>query len=180
MARLIKQVSSALLLILSGVSADQALAATTDIKATVMDGNCQVAIDTPTLKFDTKDVTQFATGTAAILPLAVSVNCEGMQGKTPSLTVSGESAQLSDTQLFRSASSTAKYVGFMLKKGTLNNLSDFYNAAGTVAPGDSVAITQDDGTSVQPFSVGLVRSAGDPLLTAGAVSAKITFAFIFP
>ncbi|RSK63184.1 hypothetical protein EJE24_22295 [Enterobacter huaxiensis] len=68
----------------------------------------------------------------------------------------------------------------MLKKGTLTSLNDFYHAADTVAPGDIVAIAQDQGSSVQPFSVGLVRSAGDPMLTQGSVNARITFAFIFP
>lgn len=180
MARLIKQFTAGVLLVLSGVSAGQAISATTDIKASVVDGNCQVAIETPTITFDRRDVSQFSGGTGQILPLDVSVNCEGMKGKAPSLTVTGESYQLNDTRLFRAASSSARYVGFMLKKGTLANLNDFYNAAGTVAPGDSVVITQDDGASVQPFSVGLVRSAGDPQMTAGAINAKITFAFIFP
>lgn len=180
MARLIKQFSSGILLILSGMSAGQTIAAITDIKASVVDGNCKVAIDTPTITFDRRDVTHFSGGTGEILPLGVSVNCEGMKGKAPSLTVTGESSQLTDTRLFRAASSSARYVGFMLKKGTLSNLNDFYNAAGTVAPGDSVAVTQDEGASVQPFSVGLVRSAGDPQMTAGTVNAKITFAFIFP
>ena len=68
----------------------------------------------------------------------------------------------------------------MLKKGSLSSLTDFYQAADTVAPGDIVAIAQDEGSSMQPFSVGLVRSAGDPMLTQGNVSARITFAFIFP
>ncbi|NYA42067.1 hypothetical protein HZI31_01960 [Serratia fonticola] len=68
----------------------------------------------------------------------------------------------------------------MLKKGTLTSLADFYNAADTVAPGDTVSISQDEGISAQPFSVGLVRSAGDPMLTGGAVNARITFSFIFP
>lgn len=176
MPRLINLVFAGFLLMLAG----QATAATTAIKATVVDGNCEVAIDTPTITFDRRDVTQFPGGTAAIRPLGVSVNCTNMQGQAPSLKVTGESSQLSDNRVFRAASSTAQYVGFMLKKGTLNTLSDFYGAAGTVAPGDSVLITQENGTSVQPFSVGLVRSAGDPLLTAGTVNAKITFAFIFP
>lgn len=180
MARFIDSFSSGILLMLSGITVGQAIAATTDFTATVMDGHCQVAIDTPTLRFDRHNTTEFSDGTAQILPLDVSVNCEGMKGQAPSMTVSGESSQLTDKRLFRAGNSSASYVGFMLKKGTLNNLKDFYNAAGTVAPGDTVAIAQDDGGSVQPFSVGLVRSAGDPPLTAGAVNANITFAFIFP
>lgn len=178
MARLTKPLASGILLMLCGISGGQA--ATTDMKATVVDGNCQVAVDTATITFPNRDVSQFSSGTAAIFPLGVNVNCEGMQGKAPSLTVTGESSQLSDTRLYRAASSTAQFVGFMLKKGTLNNLTDFYNATGTVAPGDTVALTQDNGSFVQPFSVGLVQGAGDPQLNAGTVSAKITFAFIFP
>jgi type 1 fimbria pilin len=178
MARLTKHLSAGFLLMLSGISAGHA--ATTDMKATIVDGNCQVAVDTPSITFDNRDVSQFSSGTAAVLPLNVNLNCEGMQGNAPSLTVSGESSQLSDNRLFRAASSTAEFVGFMLKKGVLNNLSDFYNATGTVAPGDTVALTQDDGNFMQPFSVGLVQGAGDPPLKPGAVTAKITFAFIFP
>lgn len=178
MAPLIKL--SGILLVLSGMAIGQAMAATTEIKARIVDGSCQVSFDNTNITFDTKDVTQFATGTAAVLPLAVNLDCVEMQGKAPSMSVTGESTGLSDTRLFRAGSSTAKYVGFMLKKGTLTNLADFYNAADTVAPGDTVLISQNDGSSVQPFSVGLVRSAGDPLLTGGAVNARITFSFIFP
>ncbi|WP_229905731.1 fimbrial protein [Rahnella laticis] len=169
--------TAGLALILSGAAAG---AATTEIKANIVDGSCQVSLDNASLTFDRKDTTQFATGTAQILPLGVNLNCVEMQGKAPSLSVTGESAGLTDTRLFRAASSTAKYAGFMLKKGTLTSLTDFYNAADTVAPGDTVLISQDDGNSVQPFSVGLVRSAGDPMLTQGNVNARITFAFIFP
>lgn len=163
-----------------GWSAMAASAATTDITANIVDGSCQVSLDSSSLIFDRKDISQFATGTAQILPLGVNLNCVEMQGKAPSLSVTGESAGLTDSRLFRAASSTAKYAGFMLKKGTLTSLSDFYNAADTVAPGDTVLISQQDGSSVQPFSVGLVRSAGDPMLTQGNVNARITFAFIFP
>lgn len=166
-----------LVMILSGAAAT---AATTDIKANIVDGSCQVSLDSNSITFDRHDTTQFATGTAQILPLGVNLNCVEMQGKAPSLSVTGESAGLADTRLFRTASSTAKYAGFMLKKGTLTSLTDFYNAADTVAPGDTVLISQDDGNSVQPFSVGLVRSAGDPMLTQGNVNARITFAFLFP
>ena len=177
MAPLSKTLFVGLMLMLSGAAAS---AATTEIKAKIVDGSCQVSLDKASINFDQKDVTQFATGTAQILPLSVNLNCVEMQGKSPSLSVSGESSGLTDTRVFRSASSTAKYAGFMLKKGSLSSLSDFYQAADTVAPGDIVAIAQDEGSSVQPFSVGLVRSAGDPMLTQGNVNARITFAFIFP
>lgn len=180
MAAFIKQMTSGVLLVIAGMSASHALAATTDIKANIIDGNCQVSLDSASITFDRKDVTQFTTGTAAVLPLGVNLNCVGMQGQAPSLIVTGESSGLSDSRLFRSASSTAQYVGFMLKKGTFTSLADFYNAADTVAPGDRVAISQVDGDSVQPFSVGLVHGAGDPMLTAGGVNARITFSFVFP
>jgi type 1 fimbria pilin len=179
-APLIKHMTSGMLLVLSGMTASQVIAASTDIKANIIDGSCQVSIDSASITFERKDVTQFTAGTAAVLPLGVKLNCVGMQGQAPSLSVTGESSGLSDTRLFRSASSSAQYVGFMLKKGTLTSLVDFYNAVDTVAPGDTVLINPVDGDSVEPFSVGLVRSAGDPMLTAGAVNAKITFAFIFP
>lgn len=178
MAALIKL--SGMLLVLSGLSFGQAFAATTDIKARIVDGSCQVSFDNASITFDKKNTTQFATGTAEVLPLAVNLDCVEMQGKAPSMKVTGESVGLSDTRLFRAGSSTASYVGFMLKKGTLTSLADFYNAADTVAPGDTVSISQDEGISAQPFSVGLVRSAGDPMLTGGAVNARITFSFIFP
>ncbi|MGR7089461.1 fimbrial protein [Klebsiella aerogenes] len=177
MAPFIKPLFAGMTLMLSGAAAS---AATTEIKANIVDGSCQVSLDNASITFDQKDVTQFATGTAQILPLGVNLNCVEMQGKLPSLSVTGESSGLTDTRLFRAASSTAKYAGFMLKKGTLTSLNDFYHAADTVAPGDIVAIAQDQGSSVQPFSVGLVRSAGDPMLTQGNVNARITFAFIFP
>lgn len=170
-------IAGGVVLMLSG---SMASAATTDIKAHIVEGNCQVSLDNISINFDRKDTTQFATGTAQILPLDVSLNCVEMQGKAPSMIVTGESAGLTDTRLFRAASSTAKYVGFMLKKGTFTHQGEFYNAADTVAPGDTVIISQDAGRSVQPFSVGLVRSAGDPMLTKGNVNARITFAFIFP
>lgn len=177
MAPLSKTLFVGLTLMLSGAAAS---AATTEIKANIVDGSCQVSFDKASIIFDQRDVTQFATGTAQILPLSVNLNCVEMQGKSPSLSVTGESSGLTDTRVFRTASSTAKYAGFMLKKGSLSSLTDFYQAADTVAPGDIVAIAQDEGSSVQPFSVGLVRSAGDPMLTQGNVSARITFAFIFP
>lgn len=177
MAPLINALAVGLTLMLSGAAAS---AATTEIKAKIVDGSCQVSLDKASITFDQKDVTQFATGTAQILPLSVNLNCVEMQGKSPSLSVTGESSGLTDTRVFRSSSSTAKYAGFMLKKGSLSSLTDFYQAADTVAPGDIVAIAQDEGSSVQSFSVGLVRSAGDPLLTQGNVNARITFAFIFP
>lgn len=161
-------------------SAAVAHGATTDIKANIVDGSCQVSLDSNSLTFDRQNITQFATGTAQIMPLGVNLNCVEMRGKAPSLRVIGESTGLTDSRLFRGGSSTAKYAGFMLKKGTLTSLSDFYNAENTVAPGDTVLISQDDGNSVQPFSVGLVRGAGDPMLTQGNVNARITFAFIFP
>lgn len=179
MARLIKHISSGLLLMLSGMPVSQALATTTDIKANIADGSCQVSLDQTSISFSNQNTTQFATGTAQILPLAVTLDCTSMQGQTPALSVTGESSGLNDAQLFRAASSTAKYAGFMLKKGTLTNLSDFYNAAGTVAPDDTVTVTGDN-SALQLFSVGLVHSNGDPMPTAGAVSARITFAFIFP
>lgn len=180
MAPLIKHITPGMLLVLSSISTGQAMAATTDIKARIVDGSCQISLDNASITFNSKDITQFSTGTAEVLPLAVNLNCVEMQGKAPSMSVTGESVGLNDTRLFRAGSSTAKYVGFMLKKGTLSNLADFYNAADTVAPGDTVVISQDDGSSVQPFSVGLVRSASDPMLTGGTVNAKITFSFIFP
>lgn len=179
-AQLTKYITSGMLLMLSGMSASQAIATSTDIKANITDGSCQISVDNATITFDRKDVTQFTAGAATVLPLGINLNCVGMQGQKPSLSVSGESSGLSDTRLFRAAGSSAQYVGFMLKKGTLTSLADFYNAAGTVAPGDKVSIDPVDGDSVVPFSVGLVRSAGDPMLTAGAVNAKLTFAFIFP
>ncbi|HGM5489490.1 TPA: fimbrial protein [Serratia fonticola] len=180
MAPLIKHIASSMLLVLSGMSASQAIAATTEIKANIMDGSCQISVDSASLTFERKDVTQFTAGTAAVLPLGVNLNCVGMQGQAPSLSVTGESSGVSDPRLFRSASSSAQYVGFMLKKGTLTSLADFYSAAETVAPGDAVVINPVDGDSVEPFSVGLVHSTGDPMQTAGSVNAKITFAFIFP
>ncbi|WP_174333381.1 fimbrial protein [Serratia fonticola] len=180
MALFIKHITSGVLLVLSGMSASQAVAAITDIKANITDGSCQISVDNANITFDRKDVSQFTAGTATVLPLDINLNCVGMQGQAPSLSVSGESSGLSDTRLFRAASSSAQYVGFMLKKGTLTSLADFYNASGTVAPGDKVLINPVDGDSVEAFSVGLVRSAGDSMPTAGAVNAKITFAFIFP
>ncbi|HBA8095002.1 TPA: hypothetical protein J1036_004838, partial [Escherichia coli] len=66
----------------------------------------------------------------------------------------------------------------MLKQGGLNDTATFYGAEGTVAPGQVIPLDTDDGNSVQAFSVGLVRSANDPMFTNGTVNAKITFAFV--
>ncbi|HCM9268857.1 TPA: hypothetical protein N5L33_004797 [Enterobacter cloacae subsp. cloacae] len=68
----------------------------------------------------------------------------------------------------------------MLKKGSLNDIASFYFADGTVTPGMIIPLDIDEGDSVQRFSIGLVRSADDPMLTAGTINAKISFAFAFP
>lgn len=180
MERLTKIQALNMMVLLSAMTANHAMSATTEIKANIVDGQCQVSLDSANITFAVKNSYQFSTGTAEIKPLAVNINCENMAGLSPSLKITGESSGLVDTRLFRSASSSAQYVGFMLKKGLLTDLSDFYNAENTVGPSDIVAIDQDDGTSVQQFSIGLVRSANDPMFTNGTVNGKITFAFIFP
>lgn len=180
MQRLTKYIAPAMLCVASGMLANTAKAATTKINADITDGTCQVSLDSSSITFDKRDPSQFATGTAEIRPLAVNLNCENMAGLSPALKVTGKSSGVNDTRLFREASSTANHVGFMLKKGNLTNLSTFYNAAGTVTPGDVLAITPRDGRSVQQFSVGLVHGTGDPMPANGVVNAKITFAFIFP
>jgi type 1 fimbria pilin len=180
MQRLTKYIAPAMLFFSSGMLANTVKAATTEISADITDGTCQVSLDSSSITFDKRDPSQFATGTAEIRPLAVNLNCENMAGLSPALKVTGESSGVNDTRLFRDASSTANHVGFMLKKGDLTNLSTFYNAAGTVTPGDVLPIKPIDGHSVQQFSVGLVHSTKDPMPANGAVNAKITFAFIFP
>lgn len=95
-----------------------------------------------------------------------------MSGLAPTFKVSGDSSGVSDQRLFRSASSTANYAGFMLKQGTVTDLGDFYNAPNTVAPGDVIAIDKDDGDSVQHFTVGLVHGAGIRRLVTGRLTPK--------
>lgn len=155
-------------------------AATTEIKADIVDGICQVSFSNSSIIFTTKNSQQFAGGTAEVLPLDVNMRCEGTSGLTPSLKVTGESAGVSDQNLFRSTSSTAAYAAFMLKKGTVTDTNGFYSAPNTVAPGDIIALTSDEGSSVEHFTVGLVQAAGDPPLGNGTVSASINFAFVFP
>lgn len=176
MAPLIKSFASGMLIIFSG----HVSAATTEIKADIVDGTCQVSLSNASINFDPTNSTRFVAKTAEIRPLAVNLDCINMVGLSPSLSVTGESSGLTDTRLFRAASSTANYVGFMLKKGEVTDLSGFYNAEGTVEPGDVLAIEKEDGSSVQQFSVGLVHGAGDPMISSGSVNAHVTFAFVFP
>lgn len=180
MGLLNKLLISGLLLVIVATMANKASAATTEIKADIIDGICQVSFSNSSIIFTTKNSLQFAGGTAEVLPLDVNMRCEGTSGLTPSLKVSGESAGVSDQNLFRSASSTAAYAAFMLKKGTLTDTNGFYSAPNTVAPGDIIALSSDDGSSVEHFTVGLVQGAGDPPLGNGTVSASINFAFVFP
>ncbi|QKJ60314.2 MULTISPECIES: fimbrial protein [Serratia] len=180
MPRLTKYIALAMLFVSSGMLANTVRAAKTAISADITDGTCQVSVDSSSIAFGKRDPSQFATGTAEIRPLAVNLNCENMAGLSPALKVTGESSGVNDIRLFRDASSTANHVGFMLKKGSTTNLVAFYNAAGTVTPGEVLPITPMDGRSVQQFSVGLVHSTGDPMPATGVVNAKITFAFIFP
>jgi hypothetical protein len=168
------------LLILVTLGTNQARAATTEISAYIIDGVCHISFSNTELTFATKNSQQFATGTAEVKPLDISLSCEGMTGLSPTFKVTGDSVGVSDQNLFRSASSTANYAAFMLKQGTVTDLADFYNAPGTVAPGDVITIANDGSESVQHFSVGLVQGAGDPPIGNGTVNAKINFAFVFP
>ena len=154
--------------------------AKTDITASIVDGVCDISFSDTSIVFDTRQSTSFASGTAQMLPLKVFLDCQGMTDVAPTFRVSGDSSGMSDTNLFRSASSTASNAGFMLKKGELNNLADFYNAAGTVAPGTEIIFDKNEGTATEPFTVGLVADQGQPPVGAGTVEAKITFAFVFP
>lgn len=172
--------ASLLVMMLTAHPATAATSGSTTITADIIDGICQVSFSTNTLTFPTKSSAQFAGGTAQVLPLEVNMNCVGMSGLTPLLKVTGDSVGVKDKNLFRSASSTASYAAFMLKKGTLTDPANFYNAAGTVAPGDVIAIGKDDGDSVEYFTVGLVQGAGDPPLGNGTVNASINFAFVYP
>lgn len=180
MGLLNKLLISSLLLVIVATMANKASAATTEIKADIVDGICQVSFSNSSIIFTTKNSQQFSSGTAEILPLDVNLRCEGTSGLTPSLKVSGESVGISDTNLFRSANSTAAYAAFMLKKGTLTDATSFYAAPNTVAPGDIITLTTDEGNSVEHFTVGLVQGAGDPPIGNGTVSASINFAFVFP
>lgn len=157
-------------------------AATTQITANISDGSCEVTIPNGNLTFDNKRASEFSSAmtTVELHHLNVELSCAGTAGIAPVLNVTGESAGLADARLFRSASSEAKGVGFMLKQGTLTDLPGFYTANGTVAPGDSVSISQDNGMSTQPFTVGLVRGKDEAIPSAGAISGKISFTFAYP
>ncbi|MGF6435303.1 fimbrial protein [Kosakonia sp. 1610] len=157
-----------------------AFAADTIIKANIVEPTCEVAVTTSNIVFEKKNVGDFATGAAEIQPLNINLSCKYTAGLSPSLKITGDSAGLADPNVFRSANSTSQYAGFLLKKGVLSDIASFYGADGTVTPGMVIQLDADNGDSVQRFSVGLVRSAGDPMLTAGTVNAKITFAFVFP
>lgn len=163
MQLLTKYIIPSMLFVSSGTLVNTVKAATTEISADIADGTCQVSLDSSRITFNKRDPSQFSTGTAEIRPLAVNLNCENMAGLSPALKVTGESSGVNDARLFRDKSSTASHVGFMLKKGNATNLSTFYNAAGTVIPGDVLPITPIDGSSMQQFSVGLVHSASDPM-----------------
>ncbi|HHG0809116.1 TPA: hypothetical protein ACPUPA_001219 [Klebsiella pneumoniae] len=180
MGSLNKRYIPGLALLFIVLAVNPARAATTEITADIIDGICHISFSTTEIVFATKGSQQFATGTAEVQPLDVNLSCLGMSGLAPTFKVSGDSSGVSDQRLFRSASSTANYAGFMLKQGTVTDLGDFYNAPNTVAPGDVIAIDKDDGDSVQHFTVGLVHGAGDPPIGNGTVNAKINFAFVFP
>lgn len=156
-------------------------AATTHIQANVVDGSCEVIIPSSTITFDSKMAYEFSSDAMALElhPLNVQLNCIGA-GTAPSLKVTGESVGLADTRLFRSGGSDARGVGFMLKEGTLTDLSSFYTASGTVAPGDSVNVSQVEGVSTQPFTVGLVRGVNEAIPSIGKINAKISFTFSYP
>ncbi|WP_312278492.1 fimbrial protein [Kosakonia cowanii] len=162
------------------MSSNAAFAADTIIKANIVEPTCEVGVTTSNIVFEKKNVGDFATGVAEIQPLNINLNCKYTAGLSPSLKITGDSAGLADPNVFRSANSTSQYAGFLLKRGVLSDIASFYGADGTVTPGMVIPLDADDGDSVQRFSVGLVRSAGDPMLTAGTVNAKITFAFVFP
>ena len=164
----------------AGMLSKVAYSAETIMKANIVEPTCAVAVTTSNIVFEKKNVGDFATGVAEIQPLNINLSCKYTAGLSPLLNITGDSAGLADSNLFRSASSTSQYAGFMLKRGSLNDIASFYIADGTVTPGMVIPLDVDDGNSVQSFSVGLVRSAGDPVLTAGSVNAKIAFAFVFP
>lgn len=157
-------------------------AATTNFTANIVDGSCEVTVPNSSITFDSKAIYEFPSvmTTVEVRPLIVDLNCEGTEGLAPVLNVTGEAVGLADPQLFRSGGSVAQGVGFMLKEGTFPSVSGFYTSAGTVAPGDSVAIAQSVGVSSQIFTVGLVRGANEAPPTAGAINAKISFSFAYP
>lgn len=161
-------------------------AATTNFTANIIESSCEVTIPETTITFGSKSVADFpfTMATADLRALNVELNCQGSTGVAPSLApylkVTGEAMGLSDSRLFRSSSSTASGVGFMLKKGAFTDSSAFYSADGTVAPGDSVNFTQAEGVTTQQFTVGLVRGSDEVTLTAGNISAKISFAIAYP
>lgn len=167
---------------LSSFSSMVAHAATTDFTANITDGSCEVTIPNSTITFNTKAVPAFSSAMTAVElhHVNVELDCVNTAGFAPVLQVTGESIGLSDARLFRSGSSDAQGVGFMLKAGTVTDLSGFYTASGTLGPGDSVKISQDEGVSTQAFTVGLVRGADEAIPRGGAVRAKITFAFAYP
>lgn len=161
-------------------------AATTNFKANIIESSCEVSVPEATITFSSKSVADFPYTTSAteLHPLNVELNCQGTTGFSafvaPYLRVTGEASGLSDTRLFRSGNSDAAGVGFMLKKGALSDLSTFYSANGTVAPGDAVNFTQTAGVSTQQFTVGLVRGSNEAVLTGGNITAKISFALAYP
>lgn len=180
MALLNKIYLPGLILLLAVPALSTARAATTEITADIIDGACNISFSDTELVFATKRSPQFSTGTAEVQPLNVNVNCTGLSGLKPSLKVSGDSSGVTDKRLFRSASSTADSAAFMLKKGTVTDLADFYTAPDTVSPGDVISIDKSEGEVLQHFTVGLVRGAGDPQIGGGTVNAKINFAVVYP
>lgn len=157
-------------------------AATTNVTANITDGSCEVIIPNSTLTFDNKMAYEFsfAMKTVELQQINIELNCVGTAGAAPVLNITGDSVGLADTRLFRSGNSEAKGVGFMLKEGKVSDLSGFYTASGTVAPGGAVNISQAEGISTQEFTVGLVRGADEAIPTVGAIRAKISFTFAYP
>lgn len=186
MAPLTKPIISGMLLALSGLSIGQVFAASTDIKARIVDGVCQVSVDKSVMIFGPKNASQFINFTAELQPLEVKLDCVGMQGKKPKLYVWGIGEGVNDIQVFRenSLSSGARGIAFMLKQGSHSSLADFANINSpdrSIGPwGQEVPISQDEGSSTEPFTVGMVGHQSQWPPTGGTVGAKLTFSFVFP
>lgn len=184
MAPLTKPIISGMLLALSGLSNGQVFAASTDIKARIVDGVCQVSVDKSVMIFGPKNASQFINFTAELQPLEVKLDCVGMQGKKPKLYVWGIGEGINDFRIFRenSLSSGARGIGFMVRQGTYSSLADYRGSSDHIIHswGENVPISQDEGSSTEAFTVGMVSDPSEWPPTGGTVGAKMTFSFVFP
>ncbi|MTC50357.1 fimbrial protein [Providencia alcalifaciens] len=145
-------------------------------------GECAISVSPSLIEFKRRpSIGEFVANDAVDLQrLSLKYTCTGYETNArPEVNVTGSTA--TDTNLFLTADSTgAKGVGFMLKEGSVKDLSGYYNTGKTVVNGDSIFLPADINEGETPFTVGFIRQIGNNTVTAGAVKAAILFTVVMP